>query len=175
MPTDDIITLSQWLHTWLFTYRIHDLNPSSFERYEGLYKNYILNSSIGSIKLKDLKASHIQTYYNSLVLEKNKLSSPIETINKCLKSSLSQALKEGYILKNHCLYITLPKEHDNINNSDIIRVFTIEKQKSFMNTALNSNNSLIYIFALGTGLRLAELLTLRWSDINLKEKNNIYN
>lgn len=39
-----------------------------------------------------------------------------------------------------------------------------------MNTALNSNNSLIYIFALGTGLRLGELLALRWSDINLKEK-----
>lgn len=170
LPTDDIITLSQWFHTWLFTYRIHDLKPSSFERYEGLYKNYILNSSIGSIKLKDLKTSHIQTYYNSLVLEKDKSPSTIKTINKCLKSSLSQALKEGYILKNHCLYITLPKEHDNLNNSDIIRVFTIEEQKLFMNAALKSNNGLIYIFALGTGLRLGELLALRWSDINLKEK-----
>ena len=33
IPSDDKITLSNWFYNWLFNYRIHDLKPSSFERY----------------------------------------------------------------------------------------------------------------------------------------------
>jgi integrase len=168
LATDDVITLSQWFHTWLFTYRIHDLKPSSFERYEGLYQNYILNSSIADIKLKDLKTVHIQNYYNSLVLEKDKTSSTVKTINKCLKSVLSQALKEGYILNNYCKYINLPKQNESNITNDYIRSFTLDEQKKFMSISLNDKKGVLYLFALGTGLRLGEILALKWTDINLK-------
>lgn len=167
LPTDDKITLSQWFYTWLFTYRIHDLKPSSFERYEGLYRNYIEFSSIGKIKLMDLRTHHIQAYYNSLVSEEGKSPSTIKTINKCLKSCLNQALKEGYVAKNYCTIITLPK--DSESPKDTINVFTLEEQQRFMKECINNKNGMLYILALGTGLRLGEILALRWTDINLKE------
>lgn len=167
LPTDDKITLSQWFYTWLFTYRIHDLKPSSFERYEGLYRNYIEASSLGKIKLMDLRTHHIQAYYNSLVSEDGKSPSTIKTINKCLKSCLNQALKEGYVTKNYCTIITLPK--DSESPRDTINVFTLEEQQHFMKECINNKNGMLYILALGTGLRLGEILALRWTDINLKE------
>ncbi|XZM33505.1 tyrosine-type recombinase/integrase [Clostridium perfringens] len=167
LPTDDKITLSQWFYTWLFTYRIHDLKPSSFERYEGLYRNYIEASSLGKIKLMDLRTHHIQAYYNSLVSEDGKSPSTIKTINKCLKSCLNQALKEGYVAKNYCTIITLPK--DSESPKDTINVFTLEEQQCFMKECINNKNGMLYILALGTGLRLGEILALRWTDINLKE------
>lgn len=167
LPTDDKITLSQWFYTWLFTYRIHDLKPSSFERYEGLYRNYIESSSLGKIKLMDLRTHHIQAYYNSLVSEEGKSPSTIKTINKCLKSCLNQALKEGYVAKNYCTIITLPK--DSESPKDTINVFTLEEQQRFMKECINNKNGMLYILALGTGLRLGEILALRWTDINLKE------
>lgn len=168
LPTDDKITLGQWFYTWLFTYRIHDLKPSSFERYEGLYRNYIESSSLGKIKLMDLRTHHIQAYYNSLVSEDGKSPSTIKTINKCLKSCLNQALKEGYVAKNYCTIITLPK--DSESPKDTINVFTLEEQQRFMKECINNKNGMLYILALGTGLRLGEILALRWTDINLKEK-----
>ncbi|MCX0360382.1 site-specific integrase [Clostridium perfringens] len=168
LPTDDKITLSQWFYTWLFTYRIHDLKPSSFERYEGLYRNYIESSSLGKIKLMDLRTHHIQAYYNSLVSEEGKSPSTIKTINKCLKSCLNQALKEGYVAKNYCTIITLPK--DSESPKDTINVFTLKEQQRFMKECINNKNGMLYILALGTGLRLGEILALRWTDINLKEK-----
>src|SRR3712207_2264049 len=54
LPSDDKITLQQWFYTWLFDFRINDLKPSSFERYEGIYRNYIKDSIIGKKKLFDL-------------------------------------------------------------------------------------------------------------------------
>ncbi|MGG5460002.1 tyrosine-type recombinase/integrase [Clostridium sp. B9] len=167
LPTDDKITLSKWFYTWLFTYRIHDLKPSSFERYEGLYRNYIESSSIGNIKLTDLRTHHIQAYYNSLVAEEGKSPSTIKTINKCLKSCLNQALKEGYVVKNYCTIVTLPKGSES--SKDSINVFTLDEQQIFMKECINNKNGMLYILALGTGLRLGEILALRWTDINLKE------
>lgn len=171
LPTDDKITLNNWFYTWLFTYRIHDLKPSSFERYEGLYRNYIESSSIGRIKLTDLRTHHIQAYYNSLVAEEGKSPSTIKTINKCLKSCLNQALKEGYITKNYCTIITLPKGSES--SKETINIFTLEEQQTFMRECMNNKNGMLYILALGTGLRLGEILALKWTDINFK--NNYIN
>ncbi len=142
------------------------LKPSSFERYEGLYRNYIESSSLGKIKLIDLRTHHIQAYYNSLVAEEGKSPSTIKTINKCLKSCLNQALKEGYITKNYCTLITLPK--DSETSKETINIFTLEEQQTFMRECINNKNGMLYILALGTGLRLGEILALKWTDINFK-------
>src|SRR5699024_4703377 len=81
LPTDYKINLEELFHTWLFDFRINDLKPSSFERYEGIYRNYIKDSPIGNIKLADLRAPHIQSYYNDL-LDDNTISiSTANTIN----------------------------------------------------------------------------------------------
>ena len=55
LPSDDKLTLEQWYYTWLFDYRIKDLKPKSFEKYEGIYRNYIKDTTLGKIKLKDLR------------------------------------------------------------------------------------------------------------------------
>lgn len=46
---DENITLEKWFETWLFDFRINDLKASSFERYEGILRNYIEGSSIGRL------------------------------------------------------------------------------------------------------------------------------
>ena len=80
------LTLEKWFHTWLYEFRKNDLKASSFERYEGIFRNYIKNSSIGKLKLIDLRAVHIQNYYNTLMKVNNKPASTIKSINKYLKS-----------------------------------------------------------------------------------------
>lgn len=168
LPSDDKLTLSEWFHTWLFTYRKNDLKPASFERYEGIYRNYINNNTIGNIKLKDLRTTPLQNHYNSLVAEESKTPATIKSINKCLKSCLSQAIKEGYILRNYACFVNLPKSPAIDNNS--VNAFTLDEQKIFMREAMTNTKGIFYIFALGTGLRLGEILALTWSDISFKCK-----
>lgn len=161
LPSDDKITLQQWFHTWLFDFRINDLKPSSLERYEGIYRNYIYNSPIGKKALTNLRAADIQSYYNALT-SSGKSPSNIRMINKALKASLNEALKQNYIVKNYCDSITLPK----VSKSEDIVVFTKEEQKDLILYLNRHKLKMLIVMALGTGLRQGELLALKWSDID---------
>ena len=160
ISSDDKITVSEWYHTWLFDYRIKDLKPKSFEKYEGIYRNYIKDSELGKIKLKDLRATHIQRYYNKL--QDTKPISTIKGINTRLKPCLGEAEKQGYIQKNYCKMVTLPKD----NNKKTIQVLTQQQQKLFIEAIKGHKLEVLFLIALGTGLRLGELLGLKWSDID---------
>lgn len=161
LPSNDKITLQQWFHIWLFDFRINDLKPSSLERYEGIYRNYIYNSPIGKKALTNLRAADIQSYYNALT-SSGKSPSNIRMINKALKASLNEALKQNYIVKNYCDSITLPKVS---KNEDIV-VFTKEEQKNLILYLNGHKLKMLIVMALGTGLRQGELLALKWSDID---------
>ncbi|MBE6064703.1 tyrosine-type recombinase/integrase [Clostridium cochlearium] len=163
LPSDDKITLQQWFKTWLYEFRVNDLKPSSFERYEGIYRKYILNSPIGKITLSELRAKDLQAYYNTL--SSNGISANvINTINGFLYTCLESALKQNYIPKNYCKLVILPK----VIKEDKFTVFTLEEQDIFLNAIQGNKYEVAFKLALGTGIRLGELLGLKWSDIDFK-------
>jgi integrase len=164
LPSDAKITLQQWFKIWLYEYRINDLRPSTLERYDGIYRNYIKNSNIGMMKLKDLRTANIQAYYNTLVKDHDKTPDTIKTINKILKAALSQAIKENYITMNYCNNVILPK----VGPKDEIEIFTIEEQYQFISSLDNHRNRALFILVLGTGLRIGEVVALKWSDIDFQ-------
>ena len=163
ISTDDKITLSEWYHTWLFDYRMKDLKPKSFEKYEGIYRNYIKDSELGKVKLKDLRATHIQKYFNKLQKQDNKPPSTIKGINTRLKPCLGEAEKQGYIQKNYCKMVTLPKD----DTKKDIKVLSQQDQQKFIQAIQGHKLEILFLIALSTGLRLGELLGLKWSDIDI--------
>lgn len=167
IPADDKITLAEWYYTWLWDFRKKDLKPKSFQRYECIYRNYIDNTELGKIKLVDLRALHLQKYYNKLMEVNNKPASTIKSINTKLKTCLTEAEKQGYIQKNWCKLVTLPKD----NNVKEINILTQEEQNRFIKAIENHPLEVLFLLDLGTGLRLGELLGLKWSDINFKDEN----
>lgn len=162
LPSDDKLTLEQWYYTWLFDYRIKDLKPKSFEKYEGIYRNYIKDTQLGILKLKDLRATHLQKYYNDLMDSNKKPTSTIKSLNTRLKPCLAEAEKQGYIQKNYCKLVTLPKD----NTTREIKVLTPEQQKIFISDLVGHELEMLFLTALSTGLRLGEILGLKWSDID---------
>lgn len=162
LSNDDKITVSEWYYTWLFDYRIKDLKPKSFEKYEGIYRNYIKDSELGKVKLKDLRTTHIQRYYNKLQNQDNKPPSTIRGINTRLKPCLGEAEKQGYINKNYCKMVTLPKN----NATKDIQVLSQTDQQRFIEAIKGHKLEMLFLIALSTGLRLGELLGLKWSDID---------
>lgn len=158
---DNKITVSTWFYTWLFDYRKQDLKPKSFQRYHGIYTKYIENTDLGNIKLNDLRTTHLQRYYKKLLDEKV-TPSTIEQINTKLKTCLGDAERQGYIQKNWCKLVTLPKK----TNTKEVKVLTKEEQERFLKAINGHELELLYTLTLGTGLRIGEILGLKWSDIN---------
>ncbi|MGO1044263.1 tyrosine-type recombinase/integrase [Clostridioides difficile] len=161
---NDKITLQEWIYIWIKEYKLNEVRLSTIERYYSLYNNHIKDTNIGKIKLKDLKVTNLQMYYNDILKNKNVSPSTIKYVNKILKSALDQAEKERYILSNPCKYVILPK----VEERKEVPVFSLEEQTIFLNSLENNRLKLLYKLALGTGLRMGELLALRWSDIDIK-------
>lgn len=160
---EDKLTVSDWFYSWLFDYRKQDLKPKSFQRYHGIYKNYIENTDFGNIKLNDLRTTHLQRHYKKL-LDNGITPTTIRQINTNLKTCLNEAERQGYIQKNWCKLVTLPKKEDNKE----VKVLTKQEQEKFLEAIKGHELELLYIVALGTGLRIGEILGLKWSDIDFK-------
>lgn len=158
------VILGDLLHTWLFEVVKVNVKPTSFERYEGIYRNYIKESEIYGIKLNELKSIQIQRFYNQL-FESGSSNSSIKYLNKLLKSFFNYAVDENYILKNPCAgkKIIIPGEKEKKNEP--IEVFSNDEIKILINSLEGHRLKCLILMAIGTGLRQGELLALKWSDL----------
>lgn len=156
-------TLEQYFHTWLFQYKKIEWKPSTFTRYEGIFRNYIQGSPIAKFKLMDLKTTHFQKYINDIVEEKT--ISTAKSVKKTIVSCMNYAIKEDLVIKNYCSFVTLPKAPPTKKYP----VFTLEQQKTILDSLGDSTYDIAIKLSFGTGLRLGELTALKWIDLNLEE------
>lgn len=174
------ITINKLFPSWLFNTKKNELKPSTFETYEGLYRNYIEQASISTLPINDLKSINIQNYYNKL-MKSNKVHSKIpmseerlKAIHKLLHLFFKYCEKDGYILKNPCDNVTLPKskkkEMEILEKKNTIDYFTEEEIKILISAFDGSLYQDIVIFALATGMRQGEILGLQWNDLDFENR-----
>ena len=60
------VTLGKLMHLWLFEVMKSKIKPATFERYEGIYRNYVKSDSIYGSKLCNIQSIQLQRYYNLL-------------------------------------------------------------------------------------------------------------
>lgn len=166
------ITLGELIKVWLFEVVKIYASHSTMDRYEGIYRNYVKETTLNNLKLNSVKPLTLQRHYNKLYYEDKKSISVIKNLNKFLKTFFNYAIKEDYMLSNPCVRVTMPVEKTVIDEEKDIDPFTIEEIEKIKKTAKNYMR-MIFLLDLGTGLRKGELLALTPADINF-EKEEIY-
>lgn len=160
-------SLSQAMNTWLWNIEKYSGNKSSsFERYESIYRNYVRDAGIGLLKMSDIKKLAIQKCYNELK-DNGKSYSQIISLHKLLNKFFGYAEMEGYIIKNPCKGLKIPKDdEDEIEEEDkVIETFDNDEIKTLVESIGNKKLKYIVTFALLTGLRQGEILALDRKDI----------
>ena len=78
------LTLVDGMSNWIYNVKKYDnIKPSTFESYEGTFRNYVKNSDIAYLLIFEIKSIHLQTHYNKM--SKNGFSSSkIKKLNKLL-------------------------------------------------------------------------------------------
>lgn len=168
---DTKISLQEWIIIWIEDYKKLALKRTSVDNYYRYFNYHIKDSYLGKMALKKITSNQIQKFIN----EKSKSGkvdgsgglrrASVKHIFNVIYGCMEQAVKNNMINQNPCLAVTLPKS-DKVDTL----YFTLDEAKQFLEKVRTSKYYLLYSLELITGLRLGEIVALRWENVNLDEK-----
>jgi len=121
----------------------------------------------GERNISEIKPTDIEDYYYYKIFESHKTLSPntIRDQHKMLKVIFKEAMKMKILESNPLDIVTPPRP-----NKPRVNYWDEEESKSFLDLAKTERLYPVFLIALTTGMRKAEILGLRWRDIDIKSK-----
>jgi len=150
--------LCHFLDNWLAQHKF-SLREKTAHQYNGLISKHI-KPFLGGLALQNLSLLGVENYY-SLLQERGVGIRTIQIIHNILHSSLEKAVRYGMIGSNPTQGATLP-----VYRFDEMQVLSKEQVRRFLASANHSSSYALFHLALVTGMRMGELLGLKWSDID---------
>jgi integrase len=157
------LTVEQFSQEWLKTLK-DKVKPRTHARYAELLRLHV-NPHIGSVELKKLKPLHIER----LLLkcrDKGLSERTLLHVFRVLHTALVQAVQWQLVERNVAQAVQPPKpeknEMDAVTPEDVERILAASS---------NTEIEVPVVIALGTGMRLGEILGLRWSDIDFDSQS----
>ncbi|ADZ83130.1 tyrosine-type recombinase/integrase [Cellulosilyticum lentocellum] len=155
------ITLSDLMYDHLFTNTKASVSLGTFERYMSLYNTHIKDSALGKRDIQKILQRDVQQFFNS----KTELSSKsLSMLKYLLNQSFDHGIANQFIRINPMKKITLPK---STYVEKEIEVLTHEEQKAFMGVVNESFYKMLFTVALHTGMRVGEIMALKWHNVDL--------
>ena len=161
---DQHLTTAAWLEMFTDVIQKPRWKPATFNLSVGLRKNHI-EPRIGSIPLARLTASHIETDLLEAMARDGAGGRTCQQAHAFLGSALRSAVQRGHIAKSPIEFVSRPR-HD----AKPIAPLSVEQSHRFIAAAAKERYGAIFIVAIVTGMRLGELLALRWPDVDLKAR-----
>lgn len=152
------ITLGEYLDGWL-TVKKAERRYATWVHYDWLARGYII-PVLGNIKLKDLRAIHIQELYTNLL--KSGIGIPtVRKIHAVMNSALNKAVKNDVIMGNPVKKADPPEKPQK----EMVILSEIQIGQLLV-TAKNHRLEALFHLAISTGMRESELLGLQWKDLD---------
>jgi integrase len=162
------ITVREFLEQWLRDSVRPSVAASTYDAYELAVRRHLL-PGLGSTILSRLQPAAIQSVLRGL-LENGRASgrgglAPASVLKayETLHRACEQAVKWGWLARNPCKAVDRPR----LATRDL-QVWDEEKTRLFLEEARRTGRYYpVYLAAIATGMRQAELLGLRWQDVDL--------
>ena len=157
------VTLGEWYEYWLDTYMKDTVKQSTYASYRSyLNKHFCV---LGKILLKKLEPHTLQEFYNYKFREEGLSPKTLRNYHMALHKCLQQAVKEHLLVYNPCDAVTLPS-----GEKPEISVFTNDQQRALVQASYRHRYGVFIRLDLCTGLRMGELLALKWEDIDFQHR-----
>ena len=168
------MTLKEYILRWQEVYDKNQSRPTTYVAHGYIFKNHIL-PGLGDIPLSELTAEQVGDF-----LEERKHfgghrpESPeypglgehtMRHIHRLLQQCLDQAIRDGLISDNPARAFHYPKPK-KVNAN----VLTPAEVEDYLDAAERLGYLPMFLLALTAGLRQGELIALKWSDLNIKER-----
>ena len=133
--------------------------PGTRKLYADSYKCHLKDSDLSTIHIADLTAEDIQQFYKDLDISQ----SAIKTLHKFFVAFMKWAVAGRYC-SNVLEAVALPEKKENKQSDDII-IWTDEEVQIVKEKLSGHRYYPCIMFGLYAGLRVSEILGLKWSDI----------
>ena len=164
----DNSTLGNFFYDWLWNIKRPSLKDSTFEKWEGIYRNYIkVNKGLNNAKLCDVDTMYMQKITTALL--KKHTMSQVKHLNSCLTNCFRYAKSINKIKYNPMEGIIYPKNHDIIEEKE--NYISEEEQKRLITALENDSLQGTILMGLMCGVRLGEAMALQVNDIDFNNMN----
>ncbi|ARK30749.1 site-specific integrase [Halalkalibacter krulwichiae] len=158
--------LESFINKWFEAKKVK-LRPSTIRNYQEQL-NYNILPYLGEVKVKDIGEELIQSYIMTLHKERGLAPATIRSAYGVVAEVLKKAMRKGLLKEDVLSDISLPREVKKI------RVWDEEDIYKFLdapNKILNITRHFIgFSISIQTGMRMSEVLGLRWKDVDLENK-----
>ena len=157
--TPNKITVAEYLDRWIRDYAEDNVAPSTLQRYRQIVER--LKPLLGALRLQDIRPAHIQEAYGRLRRDELAARTVLHH-HRVLHEALKQAVRWQFLANNPADAVTPPRpERTEMHALDPSGVHQV------LDACADLQLRTIISMAVNTGMRLGELLGLRWSDCDL--------
>jgi len=163
--------LKEWMESWLENYVRVSVKKRTYLHYRRIYENHVL-SELGEYLLEELSLQVLQAFIfkkarcGNLVSGKSLSANSVIAMVSLIKRALMQAAAAGEMKMIDFSLLKMPAVREKE-----VSAFEIKEQRIIERYCLKKGGRYVGILlCLYTGIRLGELLALRWSDISFEKR-----
>jgi len=152
------LSLAEHLENWLTGYVRTNCAPRTQDSYQSIADH--VSDALGHYRIRDLSPQVIQQYYGKAL--ERLAPRTVAKHHRLLSQALKYAVRLGLLGRNPCELVDPPSW-----KGKTMRTLTPFEVQVFLDTAHGSWYYPVFYTAVSTGLRQAEILGLRWRDVDL--------
>ncbi len=156
------IKVGEFLEDWLVSIK-SNIKPTTCYNYNLAVHKHII-PALGKLLMKDLRPDIVQRFYDKKL--KNGTSKfSLQSTHRVLHKALSHAVVLGMISRNPTEGVVVPRPE----NKEMKFYNEIQSNQLLMAVKGTRNEALFHL-VLSTGMRQSELVALKWSDLDWRNK-----
>ena len=168
------MTLREYVLRWQEVYDKNQSRPTTYAAHGYIFKNHIL-PGLGEIPLSELTVEQVGDFLEERRrFGGHRPKSPeypglgehtMRHIHRLLQQCLDQAIRDGLMADNPARAF-----HDSKPKKISANVLTASEVEDYLDAAERLGHLPMFLLALTAGLRQCELIALKWSDLDVKER-----
>lgn len=165
------MTLQEYISFWQETYDKSQSRPTTYAAHNYVFKNHIL-PSLGDIPLSELTSEMVgefleerRRFGNHRPGNSGLGEETMRHIHRLLQQCLDQAIRDGLLTEN-------PAKAFRYRKSTTVKanIMTPLEMEDYLDAAERLGYLPMFMLALTTGLHQGELIALKWSDLDVKDR-----